>query len=180
MEEIMKAIKDAFGENSEYILKDQGMKSEIKHLTRLLENGSDPGNSRYAKENVIKYAKENIMTKAKYLNEHMLTPATAKIGDGATIHLWSDAHACTIVKVTKSTVTVRRDKAIRDPDFKPEWVVGGFAAHCTNQEDQKWTYEKDPEGEKSTFRWSRKYNSYGRPGFPTLTRGRHEYYDYNF
>ena len=53
------------------------------------------------------------------------TPETAKVGDGATIVLWSDRHACTIVKVTKAFVWVQRDQAVLSGDWKPEdlrWI----------------------------------------------------------
>lgn len=109
-----------------------------------------------------------------------LTPANAKVGDGATVNLWSDRHAGTIVRVTRTTVTVRRDKATLNPEFKPNFVIGGFAAHCTNLGDQEYTYEPDEQGDETTIRWSNKYQSYGRPGNLTLSKGRHEFYDYNF
>lgn len=109
-----------------------------------------------------------------------LTPANVKVGDGATINLYSDRHAGTIVKVTKQTVTVRRDKATLVPSFKPEFIPGGFSAYCTNQDEQEWTYEPNENGELVTVHWSSKYNQYGRPGNLTLSKGRHEFYDYNF
>lgn len=101
------------------------------------------------------------------------------VGDGVTYHLWSDSHACTVIKRTPKTITIQRDKAILSPDFKPEWIPGGFAAHCTNQDEQSYTYERDPGGETVTARWSEK-----RGGFVYLDKivslGRHEFYDYNF
>lgn len=112
--------------------------------------------------------------------EYHLTPANAKVGDGATVYLYTDSHAGTIVKVTKCTVTVRRDKAILDPDFKPEIVPGGFCGHCTNQDEQSYTYEPDENEELTTVHWSKKYNRYGLPSNPRLGKGRHEFYDYNF
>lgn len=102
-----------------------------------------------------------------------------EVGDGCTYHLWSDSHACTVIKRTPKTITIQRDKAIIDPNFKPDWIPGGFAAHCTNQDEQSYTYERDPKGEIVTARWSEK-----RGGFVYLdkiiTVGRHEFYDYNF
>jgi hypothetical protein len=101
------------------------------------------------------------------------------VGDGCTFHLWSDSHACTVIKRTPKTITIQRDKAVLDPNFKPEWIPGGFAAHCTNQDEQRYTYERDPKGEIITARWSEK-----RGGFiyldKIITTGRHEFYDYNF
>jgi hypothetical protein len=101
------------------------------------------------------------------------------VGDGCTYHLYSDSHACTVIKRTPKTITIQRDKAILSPDFKPEWIPGGFAAHCTNQYEQEYTYERDPNGEIIKAYWSEK-----RGGFVYLDKivslGRHEFYDYNF
>lgn len=104
------------------------------------------------------------------------------IGDGVTMYLWSDAHACTVIAKTAKTLTIQRDKASLDPNFKPEWIPGGFAAHCTNAEDQEWTYEPDPNGEIIKCRWSEKRGRWqtGSDGSIRIGRGRHEYYDYNF
>lgn len=113
---------------------------------------------------------------AKELNREL------EVGDGVTMHLWSDAHACTIIARTANTLTIQRDKAIRDPSFKPEWVPGGFSAVCLNSEDQKWSYERDPNGEIIRCRWSEKNGCWqsGSDGSIKISRGRHEHYDYNF
>lgn len=105
-----------------------------------------------------------------------------KVGDGVTMHLWSDAHACTIIARTDKTLTIQRDKAILDPSFKPEWVPGGFSAICTNSEKQKWSYERDPDGEIIRCRWSEKNGCWqsGSDGSIRISRGRHEHYDHNF
>lgn len=105
-----------------------------------------------------------------------------EVGDGVTMYLYSDRKAYTVIAKTAKTITIQRDKAIRDPGFKPEWVPGGFSAICTNSEDQKWTYERDPNGEIVRCRWSEKYGRYqtGSDGSIAIGRGRHEYYDYNF
>lgn len=105
-----------------------------------------------------------------------------EVGDGVTLHLWSDSHACTVIARTKTTLTIQRDKAILDPNFKPEWVAGGFAGHCTNQDEQEYTYERNPNGEIIKCRWSEKYGRFqtGSDGSMKISRGRHEFYDYNF
>lgn len=105
-----------------------------------------------------------------------------EVGDGVTMYLYSDRKAYTVIAKTAKTITIQRDKAIRDPEFKPEWVPGGFSAICTNCEDQKWTYERDPNGEIVRCRWSEKNGRYqtGSDGSIAIGRGRHEYYDYNF
>ena len=42
---------------------------------------------------------------------------------------------------------VRKLNAKLDPTWKPEWVPGGFAGHCTNNREQRWVFSEDPEGE---------------------------------
>ena len=134
---------------------------------------------RYRKDGKLELAdmvEQRVIERITTFNRTALTPATVKVGDGVTINLWSDRHAATVIKVTAKTVTVRRDKATLNPDFIP----GGFAAHCTNQSEQRYTYEPDEKGEIRTFHWSDKFQRYGQPGNLTLSKGRHEFYDYNF
>jgi hypothetical protein len=127
-----------------------------------------------------KLCESDIEKRIKEWGEIRLSPASVKVGDGVTVCLYSDRHAGTIVKVTKSTITIRQDKAIRDPSFKPEWVPGGFSAICLNQNDQKWNYEPDEHGTIRTLHWSRKHCRFGTSENPVAIKGRHEYYDYNF
>jgi hypothetical protein len=52
---------------------------------------------------------------------------------------YSDVYPFEVVKViSDKAVEVREMEAERDESVKLEWVVGGFAGHCTNQRDQKW------------------------------------------
>lgn len=105
---------------------------------------------------------------------------TWKVGDGATVRYWTDCEAYTVIKVTPKTLTLQRDKAILSKDFKPEWVSGGFAGHCENQEEQSYTYEQNPNG-----RIVKAYYSEAKRGWYVektlrVSKGRHEFYDYNF
>lgn len=105
-----------------------------------------------------------------------------QVGDGVTMYLYSDAQAFTVIARTAKTMKIQRDKATLSPDFKPEWVPGGFSAICVNSEDQKWSYERDPKGAVRTCRWSEKNGRWqtGSDGSIHIGRGRHEHYDYNF
>lgn len=132
--------------------------------------------NREPSENTYEFAIAKIDEVAGYI----LCPANVNVGDGVTINLWSDRHAATIIKKTAYSVTVQQDTATLSPDFKPEWIAGGFAGHCVNQDEQTYTYERNPNGRVETFRWSKKYGRYGTPGNPSLSKGRHEFYDYNF
>lgn len=104
------------------------------------------------------------------------------VGDGVTLCLYTDAHAYTVIKKTAKTILIQRDKAIMDPSFKPEFVPGGFGAHCVNQEEQRYTYERDQSGETVRCYWSEKLGRYTTGGDQSIKirPGRHEFYDYNF
>ena len=171
LESIQRIIKAVDPVNAEYILERGESTADFMRAARYLAEGD----SKLAAF-VFRKTKEKILEFGRFY----LTPANIHVGDGVTVNLWSDRYAATVIKVTKSTVTVRRDKATLNPNFKPEWIPGGFAAHCTNQDEQSYTYEPDEKGTEYTFRWSRKYQRYGQPGNLTLSKGRHEFYDYNF
>lgn len=157
--------------NAEYIMQDKNIVETFQRAAEYLREG---------KRGLAEYVFREAKRKVNEFGRYRLTPASIQVGDGVTVNLWSDRYAATVIKVTKSSVTVRRDKAILNSDFKPEWIPGGFAAHCTNQDEQTYTYEPDENGTEYTFRWSRKYQRYGQPGNLTLSKGRHEFYDYNF
>lgn len=101
------------------------------------------------------------------------------VGDGATLCLWTDRHAYDVIRVTPRTLVLRRCKVIPDPNWAPQFVVGGFCAHCTNQGSQEWNYEPDPDGDVIRAVWSEKKGRYMHHG-ATVIAGRHEFYDYNF
>lgn len=172
--------------NAEYILADSEIIEHFERVTRW-EN-RDPvlmsvveGIDREKRmARIVESSWEDLREKIGAFDRLRLTPANVKVGDGVTVNLWSDRHAGTIERVTKASIVIRRDKATLDPSFKPDWIPGGFSAICTNQEDQEWHYEPDPKGQLYTIRWSRKYNRYGTPGNLTASKGRHEFYDYNF
>ena len=101
------------------------------------------------------------------------------VGDGVTVNLYSDRHAYTVIKRTASSITIQRDKATLDPSFKPEIMPGGFAGHCTNNNDQSYIYSRDKNGSILTLRFSKKRERFMYLGAP-ISIGRHEFYDYNF
>lgn len=171
-EKIEKTINELYGENAIYVLRDRSVKDDIATAERFAAKG---------REDMVEFCSNTALKRAEEFNENRLSPATVKVGDGATVCLFSDRNAGTIVKVTKASITIQYDKATLDPNFKPEVIPGGFAGHCVNQEDQTYTYERNPEGRKEVFRWSNKYNHYqGKDGSIIVIKGRHEFYDYNF
>ena len=110
---------------------------------------------------------------------HRYFKDNAEVGDGATLCLWSDREAYTIIHRTPKSLTLRRCKAILDPNFKPEWVAGGFAGTVINQNEQSYTYEENENGRVIKAYWSEKYGRF-RNGTCNIIPDRREFYDYNF
>ena len=104
----------------------------------------------------------------------------AKVGDGVTVHLYTDAHAYTIIRRTKQTLTLRRCKATLVEGWKPVFIPGGFAGHCINSTDQEYTYEEDEDGQVETAHWSGKKHGFYVNRTLYVTPGRREHFDYNF
>ena len=173
-------IRATYGENAPYILRELADDFYFMNTERRRTNYDGKRRTDEELERVLSWEAARTIEKADRVNGYLLTPATAKVGDGATVHYYSDSHAGTIIKVTKKTITVQRDKATLDPNWKPEFIIGGFCAHCTSQSEQTYTYERNPDGETWVFHWSDKYNCYGQPGNIRATKGRREFYDYNF
>ena len=172
-ERIISEIDAKYGENSQYILNDYEISGCIEGIERYEKQG---------KKDIAKFVYEELLENAENFNNNRLSPVTVEVGDGVTVNLWSDRHAGTVIKKTKCSITIQYDTAILNPDFKPEFEIGGFAAHCTNQGEQSYTYERNPDGRIETYRWSNKRNRYqgGGDGSITVSKGRHEFYDYNF
>lgn len=171
LESIQMIVKAIDPVNAEYIMQDENIVDDFHSAVEYLKKG---------KRKLAVWILQGAKKEASLFGKRYLTPANIQVGDGVTVNLWSDRYAATVIKVTKNTVTVRRDKAILDPDFKPEIIPGGFVGHCINQNEQTYTYEPDKNGTIYRFHWSKKYNRYGQPGNLTLSKGRHEFYDYNF
>jgi hypothetical protein len=106
-----------------------------------------------------------------------LNPTTANVGDGATLIHYTDRTAYTIIGKTAKSLTLQRDRAKRLTD--PVIVPGGFAGHCTNNNDIKYEYSPDPKGQIVKAHWSEKKQRYFVQGTP-VSAGRSEFYDYNF
>lgn len=186
-EQLTELVKSIDPINAEYIMANHDIANEYESLSRwerkdpiclsALSKDDDP---EARCKSIADMVRDRLEEKIREFDSRHLTPVNVKVGDGVTVNYWSDRHAGTVVKVTKSTVTIRRDKAIKDPNFKPDFIIGGFAAHCTNQDERTYTYEPDENGQLTTIHWSKKYNRYGTPGNLSVSKGRHEFYDYNF
>lgn len=106
-----------------------------------------------------------------------------EIGMGATVHMYADSHACTVVSVSKSgkKVVLQEDNAVLD-NFKPEVIPGGFVGHVVNQNEQKYIYTRDPDGREYVARMNKngKWKITKNPSMGITFGVRHKFYDYNF
>lgn len=91
-----------------------------------------------------------------------------KVGDGATICYYTDREAGTIIKRTKNTITIQRDKAFRTDN--------NGMSDC-----QEYRYERDENGLIEVYHWSNKYGCFrNSKNRLYVINGRHKYYDYSF
>lgn len=111
------------------------------------------------------------------------------VGDRAHIVGYSDINPATVVKVERggTKVTVRADSYELNENSKPEFVSGGFVAHCTNQNEIKYDITENPSGGTCTFtlrKWRGRYcwtHANCQPdGRQKIGSGWRAFYDYNF
>lgn len=86
-----------------------------------------------------------------------------------------------VVAKTARKLVIREMKCELDPNWKPEMIPGGFAAHTVNNSTQEWTITSEPGRESVVIRqhkngeWKDKYgNRYSLNTKPV------KFYDYNF
>lgn len=91
---------------------------------------------------------------------------------------YSDTHVWVETKRTKTTVTLTHVYLEKDPDWKPEFQIGGFVAHCSNQHDQTWLFKGFSDKETVTIRKTK--NGWSRKGVRFIEDRAVEFYDYNF
>ncbi|QRE00609.1 hypothetical protein [Pseudomonas phage Itty13] len=94
---------------------------------------------------------------------------------------YSDVHPYEIVReVSDKIIEVRAMKAERDPTWKPEMIPGGFAAHCTNQHEQRWIITSDESAPVIRLHL-RKDGCFYRQGSKFRREAKpRRFYDYNF
>jgi hypothetical protein len=96
---------------------------------------------------------------------------------------YSDTTPFEIVRVVSNkTIELRSMSAERHPDWKPEFVSGGFAGHCTNNGDQRnaWIIKSDPEGYTVRARLQKDGSWKSSHGRHSLHTAAIKHYDYNF
>ena len=94
---------------------------------------------------------------------------------------YSDVTPYEVVRVISAkTIEIREMDAVKDPSFKLEFIVGGFVANCTNQNDQKWviTSKEDRPTIRARLQKNGKWKSVF--GQHSISNEPTRFYDYNF
>lgn len=105
-------------------------------------------------------------------------------GEYLTETLYSDTTPYKVVDRTATTLTLQEVLVERDPEFKPNFVAGGFVGHCTNQDEQTWLYaglgEHTVKVRLVKSRYCGSDKLWGCKGREFIANGARRKYDYNF
>lgn len=98
---------------------------------------------------------------------------------------WSDIEPYEIIGRSPSgkQLTLRQMKAVRDPEWKPNIIPGGFSGICVNNSEQRWIIEPDESGFVIKARLSKYGNGmrfHSKLGWHTLSTVPVKHHDYNF
>ena len=105
-----------------------------------------------------------------------------KVGDQAAVYYYSDVHPCTVIKRTKKFVTVQMDNYKLNKEIRPNIIPGGFAGHCTNNQDQKWIITANPSGiiTEGYLGNDNEWYEKGSNRRTIISQGWVKFHDYNF
>lgn len=92
---------------------------------------------------------------------------------------YSQSYPLAQIAATAKTRTLVRVKTAMDPDWKPEFYAGGFAAHCANQSDQTWLFDGIDPDHTMTIRLNKR-GQWVRGGTRFTEDQARYFYDYNF
>lgn len=93
---------------------------------------------------------------------YTVIPASTETPKYINQYLYSDVKPFEVIKKKSKTILIIRAMKVKpDPDYKPEFVLGGFSAHCTNNGGQKWIIESDENAKEFEIRLKKKrYHKY--------------------
>lgn len=93
---------------------------------------------------------------------------------------WSDTDPYEILVHISRTTLVIRALDYKLDNWKPEIEPGGFAGHCTNQNDQKYTYSSNTNYPRIRIRLTKKGWKDTNGNRYTLATEPKKFHDYNF
>ncbi len=100
-----------------------------------------------------------------------------------TEHGYSQCYPWIVKKVSPSgkTITLARVETKNDPEWKPNFIPGGFCAHCDNQHQQTWLFDSICPMRTRTIRLNKKGQWVHKDViFTEAPKGPYYFYDYNF
>jgi hypothetical protein len=103
-----------------------------------------------------------------------------KINDRVTVHGYLDRTVYEVLRRTENTLILQKCRAERTNRDKDIVTPGGFAAHTSHPEGQKWAINEDPEGIVVSAFWSNKHGLFKTGCGFAVTLSEDPYYDYNF
>jgi hypothetical protein len=105
-------------------------------------------------------------------------------GEYLTETLYSDTSAWKVIGRTATTLTLQEVEVAQDPEWTPNIIPGGFAGHCTNQNEQTWLYAGLSPNTCTVRLVKSKYHGsdklWGSKGRTFIANGARRKYDYNF
>jgi hypothetical protein len=95
---------------------------------------------------------------------------------------YSDIEPFEVIRVVSDKcLEVRAMDSERDPEYKPEFAIGGFSAVCLNQAQQKWVIKSNPENRAMRIRLQKSGDWKSACGGRFALRDKPvRFYDYNF
>lgn len=100
-----------------------------------------------------------------------------------TEHGYSQVYPWVVTKVSPSgkTITLAHVETKKDPEWKPNFISGGFCAHCDNQHEQTWLFDGISPMRTKTIRLNKKGQWVHKDvTFTESPNGPCYFYDYNF
>ena len=95
--------------------------------------------------------------------------------------MYSDVDPYEVVRViSDKTIEIRAMKAERDDSVKLDFHVGGFSAHCSNQNQQKWIITSDETAPVKRIRLGKHGWKDAHGGRYNLSDKPRKFHDYNF
>ena len=137
-------------------------------------------NSEYTEElhTNIKNTTKEIITLEKRIRDLRATP---EVGKFANEKGYTDTEPFEIIKIVSDKTIEIRAMSCRNvtPKDKLKFHIGGFAANCSNQQDQEWEITSNPIAETIRIRKTKKGWTKGSRKFYISDRPI-KFYDYNF
>ena len=126
------------------------------------------------------------MTTIRQYKEFTTNIKNLPAGEYITKTGYSDCQVFKVLGRTATQLKIAPVKTKKDPEWKPIFDAGGFAAHCSNQSGQTWIFDSIDHCETVTLRL-KKSKYYGsdklwgdKHGGEYVANGARCFYDYNF